>query len=114
MALSGLVSIVSSDYPAGALGSGSLRIRGASTASLAKGPIIHDALTIDAEWDCAFKWNRLQPLLTTIVDKTVLDIGSNNGYFTRKFKSAGARYVTGIEPTFIYSMQFIAQHRWRP
>ena len=44
----------------------------------------------------------------------MLDIGSNNGYFTRKFKSAGARYVTGIEPTFIYSMQFIAQHRWQP
>ncbi len=79
-----------------------------------KGPIIHDALTIDAEWDCAFKWDRLQPLLPTIVDKTVLDIGGNNGYFTRKFKSAGARYVTGIEPTFIYSMQFIAQNRWQP
>ncbi|MBD97505.1 tRNA 5-methoxyuridine(34)/uridine 5-oxyacetic acid(34) synthase CmoB [bacterium] len=79
-----------------------------------KGPIVHSELTIDAEWDCRLKWARLHPLLPSIVDKTVLDIGSNNGYFTRKFKLAGARYVTGIEPTFIYTMQFIAQQRWAP
>ena len=79
-----------------------------------KGPIAYNDLHIDAEWDCTFKWRRLQPLLSSILGQSVLDIGSNNGYFTRKFKAAGARCVTGIEPTFIYTMQFIAQHCWAP
>lgn len=79
-----------------------------------KGPIKTPTLTIDAEWDCRIKWARLAPLLPQLVDKTVLDIGSNNGYFTRLFRQAGARHVIGIEPTFIYTMQFLAQQLENP
>ena len=78
-----------------------------------KGPIHAGPVSINAEWDCRFKCDRLQPLLPQLRDKCVLDIGSNNGYFARYFSQAGARRVIGLEPTCLYTLQFLAQQYYQ-
>ena len=46
-----------------------------------KGPFSIFGIEIDAEWRSERKWNRLLPVLPDLKDKTIADIGSNNGYY---------------------------------
>jgi hypothetical protein len=43
------------------------------------------------------KWFYLEPILPDFKDKTILEVGSNNGFFSFKFAQRGAKLVTGIE-----------------
>ena len=43
------------------------------------------------------KWHYIRPLLPPVQDKTVLEIGSSNGFFSFRFAELGARQVTGVE-----------------
>ena len=43
------------------------------------------------------KWFYLKPLLPDLNDRTVLEVGSNNGFFSFQFAHMGAKSVTGIE-----------------
>jgi SAM-dependent methyltransferase len=43
------------------------------------------------------KWYYLKPLLPALQGKSVLEIGSANGFFSFRFAELGARQVTGIE-----------------
>ncbi len=43
------------------------------------------------------KWLYLEPLLPDIKGKTVLEVGSNNGFFSFRFAEMGAESVTGVE-----------------
>lgn len=71
-----------------------------------KGPFSLFGIHIDAEWDSAMKWDRLVPYISPLAGRTVLDVGSGNGYYGYRMAGAGARLVIGIEPHLPYVMQF--------
>jgi SAM-dependent methyltransferase len=43
------------------------------------------------------KWRYLAPLFPPLAGKSVLEIGSSNGFFSFRFADAGAERVTGVE-----------------
>ncbi len=76
-----------------------------------KGPYqIHDIL-IDTEWRSDWKWQRLEPHITNLTARLVLDVGCGNGYHCWRMLGAGAKLVVGVDPTLLSVVQFQAiQH----
>lgn len=73
-----------------------------------KGPFqLFDTL-IDSEWRCDLKWARVAPHLSDLKNRTVLDVGSGNGYYGWRMKAAGARLVAGIDPSWLSVVQHLA------
>jgi tRNA (mo5U34)-methyltransferase len=62
-----------------------------------KGPFTFLDTFIDAEWDCQKKWDRLSPHLD-LKNKSVLDIGTGNGWYLTKCLEAGASCAIGFDP----------------
>lgn len=91
-----------------------LLVEGCSEAALRKlmpwrkGPWSFGDLTIDTEWRSDWKWARLEPHLSSLSGKRVLDVGCGNGYFGARLLEAGAEAVVGIDPTLLYCMQHVA------
>jgi len=76
-----------------------------------KGPYHIHGLHIDTEWRSDFKWQRLQPHISDLTNRYVLDIGCGSGYHLWRMRGAGAKFVVGIDPTQLFLMQFNAiQH----
>lgn len=73
-----------------------------------KGPFKLGDVEIDGEWRCDLKWDRLLPILPNLKDKTILDIGCNNGYFMFRMAEHAPKSVVGIDPSAIYRFQFQA------
>lgn len=73
-----------------------------------KGPFKFYDIDIDAEWQCHMKWNRLIDHISPLKNRSVLDVGCNNGYFGWRMRGAGARQVIGIDPSVIAVIQFMA------
>ncbi len=73
-----------------------------------KGPWLFGELAIDTEWRSDWKWARLQPYLSPLAGKRVLDVGCGNGYFGVRLLEAGARAVIGVDPTLLSCMQHLA------
>lgn len=73
-----------------------------------KGPYrVHD-IFIDTEWRSDWKWQRLQPHISPLRDRAVLDIGCGNGYHCWRMLGDGARLVVGVDPFLLFYMQFLA------
>lgn len=72
-----------------------------------KGPFELFGKHIDSEWRSDWKWRRLEPNISDLTNKSILDVGCGNGYHCWRMLGAGARYVMGIDP----SMRFLIQHR---
>ncbi len=64
-----------------------------------KGPFSVFGIDIDAEWRSERKWNRLLKRLPDLSDKTVADIGCNNGYYMFRMIPHRPRFVLGFEPS---------------
>lgn len=64
-----------------------------------KGPFSVFGIDIDAEWRSERKWNRLLGRLPDLRDKTVADIGCNNGYYMFRMVPHQPRFVLGFEPS---------------
>lgn len=77
-----------------------------------KGPFALFGIHIDTEWRSDRKWSRVAPHLSPLAGRTVLDVGSGNGYYGWRMCEAGARAVIGIDPTIVYSMQYLAVARY--
>ena len=77
-----------------------------------KGPFDVAGVTIDSEWRSNLKWDRLRNSIAPLDDRTVLDVGCGNGYYSLGMRDAGARAVIGIDPTILYVMQFLAIERF--
>jgi len=76
-----------------------------------KGPFRLFGIDIDTEWRSDWKWDRLQPHLSSLTGKKVLDIGCGSGYHCWRMRGAGADFVLGIDPTLVFVMQFmLVQH----
>lgn len=85
-----------------------------SLAPWRKGPFDVAGVHIDSEWRSLCKWNRLKDAIAPLADRSVLDVGSGNGYYALRMQEAGARFVLGIDPTILYVMQFAAVTIFEP
>ena len=73
-----------------------------------KGPYNIHGLEIDTEWHSDMKWNRLKKHISSLKNKSVLDVGTGNGYHLWRIYNKGASFVLGIEPFMISVIQFYA------
>ena len=71
-----------------------------------KGPYQIFDTFIDTEWRSDWKWRRVQPHISGLKGRTVLDVGCGTGYHCWRMLGDGADYVLGIDP----SMRFLVQH----
>ena len=73
-----------------------------------KGPFEVAGVKIDSEWRSNLKWDRLVDKIEPLDGRIVLDVGCGNGYYALRMRNAGARVVIGIDPTVLYTLQFLA------
>lgn len=73
-----------------------------------KGPFSVDDIFIDSEWKSNMKWDRVKSMVSPLDDKTVLDVGCGNGYYSFRMIGEGAKLVIGIDPSDLFMMQFRA------
>ncbi|MDX2506131.1 MAG: tRNA 5-methoxyuridine(34)/uridine 5-oxyacetic acid(34) synthase CmoB [Gammaproteobacteria bacterium] len=73
-----------------------------------KGPYRINNLLIDTEWHSDWKWNRIKQHVSPLKNRTILDIGCGNGYHCWRMYGAGARLVIGIDPSWLFWIQFQA------
>jgi tRNA (mo5U34)-methyltransferase len=71
-----------------------------------KGPYQVFDTFIDTEWRSDWKWQRVQPQISSLSGRRVLDVGCGTGYHCWRMLGDGADYVLGIDP----SMRFLVQH----
>jgi tRNA (mo5U34)-methyltransferase len=79
-----------------------------------KGPFNLYGIHIDTEWQSQLKWARLQHHIQPLHGKTVLDVGSGNGYYSFRMHGAGAALTIGIDPHLPYVGQFAAIKHFVP
>ncbi|MCW8900800.1 MAG: tRNA 5-methoxyuridine(34)/uridine 5-oxyacetic acid(34) synthase CmoB [Gammaproteobacteria bacterium] len=77
-----------------------------------KGPFSIFGLDINTEWHSDWKWDRVQPHITPLKGKHVLDIGCGNGYYALRSYGQGADLVLGVDPGQKYIMQFYALKKY--
>ena len=71
-----------------------------------KGPFDLFGIYIDSEWRSNWKWWRLEPHITPLQGRTVLDVGCGNGYYAWRMLGCNAKLVIGIEPLPLHVAQF--------
>lgn len=76
-----------------------------------KGPFCPYGIHLDTEWRSDWKWARIEQAIN-LRGKTVLDVGSGNGYYGWRMLGAGAQRVIGIDPTVSYVMQYAAMRHF--
>ena len=72
-----------------------------------KGPFRLYGIDIDAEWRSDLKWERLQRSVS-VGGARIIDIGCGNFYYGWRALGAGAEHVTGVDPTVLFSFQYLA------
>ena len=73
-----------------------------------KGPFRINDIFIDSEWDSAKKWKRFKKLNLDLDGKSILDVGSGNGYYAFRLVGMGADKVLCLEPNLVHVSQFSA------
>ena len=61
-----------------------------------KGPFELFKVYIDSEWRSDWKWQRINPHIASLANRTVLDVGCGNGYYLFRMLGAGARLAVGL------------------
>lgn len=79
-----------------------------------KGPFDIHGIYIDSEWRSDLKWERLKTHIAPLSGRRVLDAGCGNGYHCWRMAGAGAELVIGIDPFWLYVMQFRAIRHFIP
>ena len=72
-----------------------------------KGPFSIFGIHIDSEWRADWKWARVIPHISPLAGRRVLDVGCGNGYYGWRMLGAGAHQVIGIDPTALFTMQYL-------
>jgi tRNA (mo5U34)-methyltransferase len=70
-----------------------------------KGPFEFFNYFVDTEWKSFIKYNIIKPYLD-IENKTVIDVGCNNGYYLFKMLELNPRRLIGIDPSSICNLKF--------
>jgi len=73
-----------------------------------KGPFLIKNVALESEWQGDMKWSRLEPHISSLKGKKVLDVGAGNGYFTLRMSLEGASLALGVEPFLLFNYQFKA------
>jgi len=73
-----------------------------------KGPYELFGVHIDTEWHSDWKWQRIQPHISSLKNRSVLDVGCGNGYHMWRMLGEGARLVVGADPSQFFLVQFNA------
>jgi tRNA (mo5U34)-methyltransferase len=73
-----------------------------------KGPFSLFGVHIDSEWQCNLKWARILPHISSLENKTILDVGCGNGYYSLKMLCENPHSVVAIDPTTRFFIQFLA------
>tara|TARA_B110000014_G_scaffold256634_1_gene240010 strand:+ start:171 stop:1112 length:942 start_codon:yes stop_codon:yes gene_type:complete len=73
-----------------------------------KGPFKINNTFIDSEWRSNLKWERFLELDIDLKDKTILDVGSGNGYYAFRMLGLEAEAILCLEPNLIHFSQFLA------
>ncbi len=73
-----------------------------------KGPFELFGIHIDTEWRSDWKWRRVQPHITPLKGRKVLDIGCGSGYHLWRMLGEGAGMVIGVDPSLLFLCQFYA------
>ena len=73
-----------------------------------KGPFSLFDIFIDTEWRSDWKWERVAPHLSPLKDRVVLDVGAGSGYHCWRIYGEGASLVVGIDPWWLFVVQFYA------
>ncbi|WP_281213421.1 tRNA 5-methoxyuridine(34)/uridine 5-oxyacetic acid(34) synthase CmoB [Shewanella insulae] len=76
-----------------------------------KGPFDLHGIHIDTEWRSDWKWERVQPHISPLKNRTVLDVGCGSGYHMWRMLGDGAKRVVGIDPSPLFLCQFEAVKR---
>jgi len=71
-----------------------------------KGPFKLNEIIIDSEWDSGKKWERFLKLNQNLKGKSILDVGSGNGYYAFRMIGEGANQVLCLEPNLMHVSQF--------
>ena len=79
-----------------------------------KGPWNLLGVEIQTEWHSDWKWQRIEPHISPLEGRQVLDIGTGNGYFLFRMLGAGASLALGIDPTRVFLYQFHVAQRLLP
>ncbi len=70
-----------------------------------KGPFKIFDTFIDSEWNSAIKYNLLEPHFN-LKDRSVADVGCNNGYYMFRFLTQKPTKIVGFDPSPICKSQF--------
>lgn len=73
-----------------------------------KGPLDIGGILVDSEWRCDWKWQRVAPHISPLKGRHVLDVGCGNGYYSWRMAGEGAASVTGVDPSLLFIMQWLA------
>lgn len=73
-----------------------------------KGPYRLAGIAIDTEWRSDWKWQRVEPHLSPLAGRRILDVGGGNGYHAWRMAGAGAAFVLVIDPSPRFYYQFHA------
>ena len=79
-----------------------------------KGPWQICGINIDSEWRSDQKWRRLNPHITPLHNRRVLDVGCGNGYYLFRMLGDGAKLALGVDPTRLFIYQFQAIKKMAP
>lgn len=77
-----------------------------------KGPFTVCGTHVDTEWQSFIKWNRLAPFLPDLSGKVILDVGCSSGYYMFRMLEGKPDFVLGIDPTFLFYLQFQVLNRF--
>lgn len=77
-----------------------------------KGPFQIADVFIDTEWRSDWKWDRVQPGITSLKGRRVLDIGCGSGYHCWRMAGEGAELVIGVDPSLLFLCQFQTIQRY--
>lgn len=73
-----------------------------------KGPFNIHGIHIDTEWRSDWKWDRVNPHISSLKNRTVLDVGCGSGYHLWRMQGEGAALTVGIDPSDLFLAQFLA------
>jgi len=77
-----------------------------------KGPFELFGTHIDTEWRSDWKWDRIKQHISPLKNRVILDVGCGSAYHCWRMLGEGAYHVIGIDPNFLFLMQFEALKKY--
>ena len=77
-----------------------------------KGPFELFNIPIDTEWRSNVKWQRLEPHLSPLKNRRILDIGCSNGYYMFRMAQHNPWMVLGVDPQHTFYFQYLALQKY--